>query len=154
MPEQNVLTAVGEQSNRLLEQATKNYAVCSAFVAMLWMIANTASQRGARLDGIEASAVTMTERRIRAKITFHSLAMCSSKPVSVEAKNLSDHIMKENHELAVLLRSNPDLVRMLGGIVEKMDAYARFKGVQFSQLSFGDGFMDDDDNFVLEVQHG
>jgi len=148
------LSAVGEKSGRLLEQATQNYGVCSAFIAMLWIIANTASQRGSRLDGIEAGAVTMTENRIRCHISFHSLALCSARHISVEAKNLAEHISKENYELAVLLRANPDLVGMLNGIVEKMDAYARFNGKQFSELAFENGFMDHEDNFVLEIQNG
>ena len=119
---------------------------------MLWIIAGTAAERGAKMDGIEIGEVTMTENRIRAHVGFHSLSLALRRYPSAQAKTLADHIGQENHDLYILLRANPSIVEMLGGIVEKMEAWARDKGQDFAALQIAKGFMDHEDNFVLEIQ--
>jgi len=152
MPESDVLSALGGSSTTLLAKVASNRDLANAFIAMLWVIANTASARGARMDGIRIAAVTMTENRIRAHVGFHSIALAPARYITAQAQNLADHIGQENHDLHVFIRANPDIPAMLEGIVEKMDAYARDKGRRFEELAFSNGFMDDEDNFVLEIQ--
>jgi len=150
MPDNDAASALGTSSTRLLDKVIENRDLTNAFIAMLWQIANTASARGARMDGISIDPVTMTENRIRAHVSFSSLSL-PSRFISVSARNLADYVGKENVELSIFIRANPDIPAMLQGVVEKMDAYARDKGREFSSLQFSSGFMDQDDNFVLEI---
>lgn len=150
MPDQDTVSALGQESTRLLDKVRTNRDLANAFKAMLWIIANTATERGARMDGIKIDPVNMTENRIRAHVNFYSVSL-PQRHITVAAQSLADHIAREEYELSVFIAANPDIPEMLAGIVEKMDAYARDKGREFSGLQFHNGFMDKEDNFVLEI---
>ena len=152
MPNLDASTALGAKSTRLLDRVTQNKDLTNTFVGMLWIIANTATERGAKMDGIEIGPVTMTENRIRAHVTFHTVSLASQRYISPDGADLASHIGRENQDLFVFIRANPDIPAMLEGIVQKMDAYARDHGRDFAGLQFANGFMDNEDNFMLEIQ--
>ena len=152
MPDLDVASALGQESTRLFDQVRKNRDLCNNFMSVLWCLANTAAERGARMDGIEIGEVTITENRIRFMVNFHPLALGSTRYISVQAKSIADHIGLENRELAVFIRNNPSIPVMLEGIVQKMDAYARDKGKKFSEVEFVKGyFVQTEDCFILEI---
>ena len=151
MPLNDASTALGQKSTRLLDRVAQNKDLTCAFQAMLWILANTAAERGAKMDGIQIGEVTMTENRIRAHVTFHSVSIASQRYIRPDGADLASHIGQENQDLFVFIKANPDIPAMLLGIVERMDAYARDKGRDFSGLQFSAGFMDRDDNFILEI---
>ena len=151
MPLNDAASALGQQSARLLDRVVQNKDLTNAFMGMLWIIANTATVRGAKMDGIEIGPVTITENRIRAHVTFHTVSLAGNRYISPDGADLAEHIGKENQDLFVFIKANPDLPAMLTGIIEKMDAYARDHGRQFADLEFQNGIMDDSDNFVLTL---
>ena len=151
MAEQDVLSAVGADSETLLYRMAQNKDLANVFMGVLWVIANTATERGAKMDGIQIEPVTMTENRIRFLVKFYGVSLASRRNISVQAQTLADHIGRENAELWVFIRANPDIPEMLRGLVEKLDAYSRDKGVPFADIKFANGIMDDQDHFVLTI---
>lgn len=98
MPLNDASTALGQKSTRLLDQVVLNRDLTNAFMAMLWIIANTATERGAKMDGIKVGPVTMTENRMRAHVSFHNLSIASNRYISPDGADLAEHIGKENQE--------------------------------------------------------
>lgn len=151
MPDLNASTALGAKSNRLLARVEQNRDLCNNFMATLWIIANTAAERGAQMDGIEIGEVTMTEGRIRAKVGFHSVSLASRRYISPDGDDLASWVGSENQDLWTFIRANPDIPAWLAAVVEKMDAYCRDKGRAFSGLQFGPSIMDKDDFLVMPI---
>ena len=151
MPDRDASTALGAESTRMLDRVVQNKDLANTFMAMLASIANTAAERGARMDGIEIGEVTMTENRIRAHVGFHSVSLATRKYISPAGADLASYIGKENADLWTFIRANPDIPAMLVGIVEKMDAYCRDKGRDFHDLQFGPCILDNEDNFMLPI---
>ena len=92
MPLNDASTALGQKSTRLLDRVAQNKDLTCAFQAMLWILANTAAERGAKMDGIQIGEVTMTENRIRAHVTFHSVSIASQRYISPDGADLASHI--------------------------------------------------------------
>ena len=151
MADQDALAALGSRSENLLAMLARNKDLANVFMGVLWVIANTAAERGAKMDGIQIEPVTMTENRIRFQVKFYAISLASRRNISVQATSLADHIGRENAELWVFIRANPDIAVMLQQVLEKLDAYARDKGVPFADIKFSNGIMDDQDHFVLTI---
>ena len=151
MPDLDAESALGAQSTRLLDRVVQNKDLANTWMAMLAAIANTAAERGAKMDGIEIGEVTMTENRIRAHVSFSSISLISRRYISPAGADLAEYIGKENADLWTFIRANPSIPEMLVGIVNKMDAYCRDKGRDFHDLQFGPCIMDNDDNFMLPI---
>ena len=151
MPDRTVAAALGDSSGRLLEAAKGNRDLCNAFVAMLWIVANRAAELGARMDGVRCGEVTMTDNRIKFHVSFHGLALPGNRHIDVQARDMAEHIGKEQAELDIFIRANDTIPSVLMGVVEKIDAYARDKGKRFGEIVFASGFMSEDDDLVLEL---
>ena len=151
MPNLDASAALGQKSTRLLDCVVQNKDLVNAFLGVLWIIANTATARRAKMDGIQVGEVTMTENRIRFHVSFSSLSLATRRYISPDGADLVSYIGKENQDVFVFIKANPDIPTMLEGIVQKMEAYARDHGRDFAGLQFANGFMDNEDNFVLEI---
>ena len=151
MPELDAGTALGQKSTRLLDRVVQNKDLVNYFLGTLWIIANTACERGAKMDGIQIGEVTMTENRIRFHVSFSSISLITKRYISPDGADFAEYLGKENQDLFIFIKSNPDIPAMLCGVIEKMDAYCRDHGRDFSSLEFGSAFMDHEDNFVIPI---
>ena len=153
MPDQDTSTALGALAPQVLHKVILSKDLVNNFKAALRIICDTASERGKRLDGIEAGSVTMTENRIRVKIIFPSaIIKTTTRSMNPAADSLAEKIAKDEYLLWVFLRANPALPEMLKGIIQKMDAYARDKGAQFHEINIINGIMDHEDYLVLFLE--
>lgn len=153
MAEQNVLSAVGEQSERILHKATENIELCQRFMALVSLLALECNQRGANMNGgLQMGAVLMTGNRMVSKVSFSKLSLSlTTTVVPQNVSSLLDLMMQEARGLWLFVCKNPCLVEYLKQIVEKMDAYSRDKGKAFNEIDFENAFMDREDNVVLEI---
>lgn len=160
MPDLDVNAAIGQGSERLLHKVTENVQLCSNIMGIVSLIALTAQERGKNLAGIQIGPVTMTERRMSAKVTYSDFVLKKSIP-SIPSVNSFMHFLKAEAEgLYLMIARNPDILIWIRDIVERMDAYAKHKGKKFEDLTFGDKrepgdaaavFMDREDVIVMEL---
>ena len=153
MPDKSTLEAIGESSEKLLHKAMENVELCQRFMAFVSLCALTCEQRGTPLDGVRVGAVTMSERKMVAKVTFSRLSLVHSAPPETKAANsFLEFTRKEAEGIYLMIRKNPDFVRYLESMVEHMESYSKWKLKKFSSLKFQDGYMDKNDNIVMKIE--
>jgi len=151
---QDVMGAIGEKSEGLLDQAMQNVELCQRFMAFVSLCALEAHRRGTGFDGIRVGNVEMTENRMLARVSFTRIIIPRPMPSIPEAATFKEFLVKEAHGLWLMVRKNPDFLTYLGQVCAKMRAYCGHKGKAFGDIKFADGFMDKEDNIVLTIEEG
>lgn len=151
MAHQDVHTAIGEISERVLHRATENLDLCQRFMALVSLLALECNERGANMSGLQMGNVVMSGNRLIAKVTFSKLIVSRSPEAAPSATGLIDFMHKEAKGLWLFVNKNPCLVTYLQQMVEKMDTYCRDKSKEFNEVEFAQAFMDKEDNVVLEI---
>jgi len=153
MAEKDVLAAVGEQSENVLNKATMNVELCQTYMALVSLCALECNRRGCNMGGLQMGNVLMTGNRMVAKVTFSKLIIPGSRipEASPNSSRLVDFLHREAHGLWMFLQKNPCLIKFLEQVVERMDTYCRDKGKKFEEINFSKAFMSKEDDIVLEI---
>lgn len=160
MPELDVHSAIGQKSERLLHRVMDNAELAQSIMGIVSLICLTANERGKDLRGIRLGSVEMTGNRMIAKVSFASITVRRAAP-EIPSVNSFMHFLKQEAEgLYLAIAHNPDWLIWMRQTIEKMEAYAEHKGIEFGDLTFGktknpgDGaavFLDKEDNIVMEL---
>ncbi|MFA5937356.1 MAG: hypothetical protein WC822_05800 [Candidatus Paceibacterota bacterium] len=156
MPDKDVLSAIGGASESLLDKAAESIEICHKFMAIVALCALEANARGTNMGGVQVGNLAMTGgTRLVAKVTFSKLILNTSVMPTAPAKSkLVDFLHAEAEGLWLFIQKNPTFITYLEQLVNIIEVYARDKSVPFNEVSFSQGFMDREDNIVLEIEQG
>lgn len=154
MPDKDILSAVGEQSERVLHKATESIEICQRFMALVSLCALESNRRGNSVGGVRIGNVSMSGDRMIAKVTFSKIIIPRVPEAAPNSSTLVEFLHREARGLWLFIQKNPDLVRFLEQVIEKVDSYCRYKGKKFEEVTFSNAFMDSEDNIVLEIEKG
>ena len=151
MADLDILSAVGFGSERLLLKLLENHELCNNVMALTALCA--IEMGGNRASQVRVSDVQMVERKMIAHVSFEFGPRPKVAADLADAHKLSAHIGKENMLFYAFIRGNPDFIKWLKQIIEKMDTYALQNGIKYSEIGFGDygAFMDKGNYIVLEI---
>ena len=153
MPTKTTYEAIGESSNRLLRHVMDNHELCQRFMGFVALCGLECEKRGVPMDGIQIGPVHMGGRKMTAKVTFSRISiMRSAPPDTKSADSFLEFLGKETQGLYLLIRKNPDFIKYLQTVVEEMDGFAKWHKKEFSALKFENGYMDKEDNIILELE--
>lgn len=153
MADQDVISAVaGFGSERLMLKLLQNHELCSNVMALTAICA--IELQGNRAKWARVSDVSMIGRRMIARVTLDFSKPPPTLAAIPDSDQLAAHIGQENNLFFIFLRNNPDFIKWIKQVIEKMETYALQKGRPFGELTFGDhgAFMDKDNYIVLELQ--
>lgn len=146
----DILSAVGLGSERLVLKMLDNHELCSNVMALTALCA--IEMGGNRASQVRVGDVSMVDRKMIAQVSFDFDGRPAVAAPLPDADKLAAHIGQENMLFYRFLLANPDFIKWIRQVIEKMDTYALQKGIRFSEISFGDhgAFMDRDNYIVLE----
>ena len=154
MSEKDVLAAVGGSSEDLLDKATENMEICQRFMAVVALCALEANKRGASMGGVQIASIVMNGKMLIAKVTFSKLVIPRTITLANNASRIVDFLHGEAEGLWIFIQQNPCFIEYLRQLVSIVDAYCKDKSLEYSELKFVHGFMDSEDNIVLEIEEG
>jgi hypothetical protein len=153
MPGKTTYEAIGQSSERLLHHVMDNQELCQRFMGFVALCGLECEKRAVPMDGIQIGPVHMGGNKMTAKVSFSQLSLMRSAPPETKAADsFLAFLGKEAEGLYLLIRKNPDFIKYLQSIVEEMDGFAKWHRKEFESLKFANGYMDKEDNIVLEIE--
>lgn len=154
MPDQDLLAALGESSDRLARKAMESVEICQVYAAAMGVLEDTGMEKGAR--AITVSKAEMTNKRIIAHVTFIRLELPARTAAAPEAAgSFLAWARKDAYRLYHFMRANPTTILYLEDLVRLVDAHARHKGIPFEEVKFAEvpaPFLDKDGYLVIEIE--
>jgi hypothetical protein len=154
MPNKDIFAAVAGSSESLMAKATESIEVCNKYMAIVSLCAIEANKRGKSLGGVRVGNIVMSDNRLVAKVSFSGIILPGTVNISPNVKTLVDFLHAEAEGLWLFIQKNPSFITYLEQLVTMLESYCRYKSIEFSELTFSQGFMDNDDNIVLEIEKG
>lgn len=160
MPDRDVASAIGEQSEQLLHRLTENADLCQMVMGLLSQVALIAHERRMNLSGVRVGPVTMRGRRLAAKVTFSRKHIHREAPEIQQVNSFMHFLKSEAEGLYLFVAKNPDFLYWMRQLIQKMEAYAKDTNRRFQDLTIGNflvpgreapAFVDQDDHMVVEL---
>ena len=145
-----------DTKTELARTLNQNNEVCGVLAALLGRVVIEAAKRGAPVQHVRMSALRAHgDGMFTSRIYFNHTGL--SLPVGIESKgSLEDYLANKGIQLAKVLAMNHSIGILFEALTERLVAYAKTKGVTFSDLwVYNEGaFISNDDELVIKVGYG
>jgi hypothetical protein len=147
----NVYDVSASRSERLTAKATDNLHICQNFMGLVGKCVVMADERNLSWDGVIIWRPTMAGNTIKAQIHFGLGGFLQKASMLDNVSDVRHYVNKESESMGRVVKSNPTFLNFLSALVDIADAYARDKGVPFSEVKIPKAFVDDNNVLVMEL---